>query len=401
MQAQQIVTSPIGSTPGTRRNPAGREATFCRALMKACVRSVVLVQTGVFVWAQSATPGFAQVSSSAEAARQAGDLPRAILLYQDGVRLNPQWSQGWWYLGALQYGANSYASAADALTHYLALMPKAGPAFALRGQCEFEEGQFSDALKDLAQAVSLGAANDPRNAGILHFHEALLLTRLGRFEEALGQYGILVRHGALSDDVITGLGLAGLRMPILPQDIDPSQRDLVTAAGGAASSIMRGDFAAGRQGFELAFSRFPAAANLHYFYGYLLFNTDPDGAIAQFRDELAVNPSGAVDQAMLAWALGMQGEYAAALQNAEKSAAEDPSLGMAQLVLGRDLLETGHGKEALPHIEAALKIEPANLEVHLALAKVYSELGQREDARRERLVCLSLEQNQTGADANM
>lgn len=366
----------------------------------------VVLQASSPVVAQTAGAGFADLSAKAAAARDSGDNPQAIQVYQEAVQLNPQWGLGWWYLGTLQYGASAYAPAADALTHYLDLTPNAGPAFALRGQCEFEEGQFPESLKDLQQALALGAANDPRNSGIIHFHEALALTRLGRFEEALGQFTILIQHGVLSDsaihdDVISGLGLAGLRMPILPKEIDPAKQELITATGQAAATVISGDFAVGRQAFDEIFTRFPATAYLHYLDGYLLFETYPNEAIAQFQKELQVFPSSAVAHAMLAWALGMQGEFAAALPNAQESVAEDPSLPLAQLVLGRDLLETGDVKGGLPHLEAVLKTEPQNLEAHLALAKAYSILGRKDDARRERLTCLDLTQKRAAPDAKM
>lgn len=366
----------------------------------------ILLQASSSVVAQTAATSFAEVTANAAAARESGDNARAIQLYQQAVQLNPGWAPGWWNLGILQYGASAYAPAADALTHYLNLTPNAGPAFALRGQCEFEEGQYAEALTDLQKAVGLGAANDPRNSGIIHFDEAMALTRLGRFEEALGQYTVLIQHGvlgdsAIHDDVIRGLGLAGLRMPILPQDVEPLQRDLITATGQAAADVMSGDFAGGRKAFEEVFRRFPTTPYLHYLDGYLLFETYPDEAIAQFEKELDVSPSNAVVHAMLAWALGMQGEYGAALTYAQKAVAEDSSLALAQLVLGRDLLETGDVKGCLLPLETVLRTEPQNLEAHLALGKAYSILGRKDDARRERLMCLELTQKRAAPDANM
>jgi tetratricopeptide (TPR) repeat protein len=392
-----------------------QKAAACRIFeglqRRPCVAFIVpifciLVQACSFVVAQTAPASFADVSANADAARVAGDTSRAIQLYQQALQLNPQWAPGWWSLGILQYGTNAYAAAADALTHYLELTPNAGPALALRGQCEFEEEKFPQSLQDLQQALAHGAANDPRNAGIIHFHEALLLTRLARYEEALGEYTVLIRHGvlsdhAISDDVISGLGLAGLRMPILPKQVNPSQRDLIAATGQAAASVIGGDFTAGRQEFEEVFSRYPAATNVHYFYGYLLFVTYPEEAIEQFRKELETSPNNAAGHAMLAWALGMQGDFAAALPDAEKSVAEDPSLLMSQLVLGRDLLETGEVTDALPHLEAVTKMDPQNLEAHLALAKAWSLLGHKDDARRERLLCLNLAQKRAAPDANL
>jgi hypothetical protein len=38
--------------------------------------------------------------------------------------------------------------------------------------------------------------------------------------------------------------------------------------------------------------------------------------------------------------------------------------------------------------------------VHLALAKAYSKLGSKEDARRERLLCLEMTRNETAASTH-
>jgi tetratricopeptide (TPR) repeat protein len=351
--------------------------------------------------AQDHPESFDELTAGASSAREQGDIPRAIELYQQATQLNPKWPDGWWYLGSLQYGVNAYAPAIEALTHYIELTPDAGPARALRGLCEFEVGQYPQSLQDLQQGIALGAANQPRNAGIVLYHEALLLTRLGRFEEALGKYAVMVRHGTINEDVTNGIGLSGLRMPILPKDIDPSQAQLIAMVGRAAATFMSGDLTGAHQAFEEIFARFPTTPNVHYLYAYLLFPTDPDQAIAQFQKELTISPASALVHAMLAWAFGMQGDYRIALSDAQKAFAEDPSLSMAQLVLGRDLVETGDVKGALPHLEAVVKTDPQNLEAHIALAKAYSELGRRDDARRERLLCLALSGHGTAADANM
>ena len=88
----------------------------------------------------------------------------------------------------MQYGTGDYAAARDALSHYLELTPNAAPALAMRGLCEFEIGDYSASLKDIERALAQGAANQPRNEKILRYHEALLLTRAGRFEDALRSY---------------------------------------------------------------------------------------------------------------------------------------------------------------------------------------------------------------------
>lgn len=351
--------------------------------------------------AQAASTDFGSVSAAASYAREQGDIPQALSLYQQAVHLNPAWPDGWWYLGTLQYGAGNYSPAVDAFSHYINLTPTAGPAMALRALSEFELGQYSQALDDLEHGIALGAINQPRNAGIIFYHEAILLTHFGRFEEALEKYAAMVKGGDVNDDITSGIGLAALRMPILPSQVDPSQQEIVSMVGHAAAAVMGGDLAGGKQAFAEIFARFPQSPNIHYSYGYLLTTIDPQQAIVELQKELDITPASAITHSMLAWTLGLEGEFASALPYAQKSAEEDPSLPMGQLVLGRDLIETGDTQAALPHLEAVLNKDPNNLEAHLTLAKAYSRMGRKEDAQRERMLCLKLSGRGTTADANL
>ena len=49
----------------------------------------------------------------------------------------------------------------------------------------------------------------------------------------------------------------------------------------------------------------------------------------------------------------------------------------------------------IEHLEKTVQAQPDNLEAHLALAKAYSKLGRKEDARRERLLSLEMTKNDT------
>ena len=151
---------------------------------------------------QPSAATFDQLKADADAARQAGDVPRASDLYGQALGINPSWPEGWWYLGQLRYSADDYAQAIEAFTHYLSLVPDAAPATALRGLCEFELGQYEPSLVDVQRALALGAADDSRNTQILRYHEGQLLTKLGRFEEALTAYGYFARNHLSNDELL-------------------------------------------------------------------------------------------------------------------------------------------------------------------------------------------------------
>ena len=251
---------------------------------------------------QSIPDNFEDLAREAAAARERNDVSTAIDLYGRAVQLKPEWPDGWWFLGMLQYGAGSFSAARDALTHYIELTPDSGPAFATRGLCEFEMGEYRQSLQDIQNGLKLGAANQARNESVLRYHEALLLTLNGEFEAALREYGFFARAGAADPELFVGIGLAGLQIPVLPKDLRVDWRDLALAAGSAAFYFMAGDDRRAQREFQFLFERFPTAANAHYLRGYLLFAKDPEQAVPEFKRELEIAPTNASAQVMLAWA---------------------------------------------------------------------------------------------------
>jgi tetratricopeptide (TPR) repeat protein len=367
----------------------------CVANLNIALFTLLFAIFSRFCCAQANPASFSDLASKAAAARDANDAPGAIDLYQQALKLNSQWSDGWWFLGSLQYATGEYPAARDALSHYLELTPNAAPALAMRGLCEFEIADYPASLKDIERALALGAANQPRNEKILRYHEALLLTRTGRFEDALRSYAFFTREEDSNPELMLALGLAGLRTPLLPKELRADQQGLYISAGKAAFELMRKDNDTARVEFQHLFEHVPPVANAHYLYGYLLYATDPDQAAVEFKKELDTNPSNAVAEVMLAWIPLMQNDGDDALPHARKAAAEDPTLSSAQLVLGRALTETGETKDGIEYLERTAQLQPDNLEVHLALAKAYSKSGRKEDARRERLLCLEMTKNDT------
>jgi tetratricopeptide (TPR) repeat protein len=350
---------------------------------------IFLGVSALAVRAQSAGQ-FEDLAARAAAARDQQDLPAAVSLYAQAVQVKPDWQEGWWYLGVLHYSANNYPEAIDAFNHLLTLAPKAVPAMALRGLCEFETGSYEDALRDLETAVGHGAANEPHNEEIIRTHLAQLLTRAGRFQDALAQYKLLAAKNIQDPDLLVGLGLAGMRLSSLTKDVAEQNRALFEAAGNAGYVLLGGDSQKADAMFHALFEQYPTAPNLHLFYGFLLFPHDPSLAIDQFQKEVVVAPDNMSAHALLAFSLMIAGRYAEAVPEAQRVLATQPDMEMAQLALGRSLAETGdvqHGTDLLNQI---LKNDPDNLEAHMGLASIYARAGRNEDAYRERMVCLRL-----------
>lgn len=333
---------------------------------------------------------FEDLATRAAAARDQNNLPLAIQLYAQAEDLKPDWAEGWFYLGLLRYTINQYPPAIEAFNHLLQLQPAAAPALALRGLCEFETGAYDDSLRDLEEAVARGAANEPRNAQVIRFHLAELLTHVGRFQEAFSQYQAFASIPVDQPELMVGFGLAGMQVTTLPKDVSQSNRSLYQAVGKAGFTFLSGDPVAAGDLFTQIFARYPGALNVHLFYGTLLYPNAPDLAVEQFQREVALAPTNASARAMLAFTLMAVRRYSEARLEAERAYALQPDLEIAQIALGRSLAETGDVERATGLLKSVLQRDPNNLEAHLGMVAVYSRTGRREDAYRERMVCLNM-----------
>lgn len=312
-------------------------------------------------------------------------------MYRQAVQSNPRWNEGWWFLGTLLYDSDQYADARDALSKFVELEPKPGPAWGLLGLSEFETGDYASALKHIEQALASDNGDPAQMQVVLRYHEALLLTRLGQFDAAMQKYAAFTQNGAPPNpSLVSGIGLAALRVPLVPKEIPAEQRDLYVTAGKAAYFIMARDYPKAGASFQELLDRFSTAPGVHYLYGCYLLASAPDHAMAELKRELEIAPSNAAADAMLAWSLLNQHDARSALPYAQRAVKGAPSFPTAQYVLGRALAETGDVAAGIGYLEAAEKLDPMNLEDHLALASAYSKAGRTDDARRERSQSVAL-----------
>jgi predicted Zn-dependent protease len=336
------------------------------------------------------SPQFDDLAARAAAARDQQNLPLAIQLYSQAEQLKPDWQEGWWFLGILQYSSNQFPGAIDAFSHLLQLAPTAVPAMALRGLCEFETAAYDDSLRDLEEAIAHGALNEPRNEQIIRYHLALLLIHASRFQDAFQQFQFFAERHLDAPDLKIGIALAGMRVAKFPKDLPQQDRAFYEEAGNAGSVFLSGDNEQADDLFAQLFAKYPSAPNIHYYYGFLLFPHDPDLAVDQFRSELAVNPSNEFANAMLALTLVIAGRFTEAVAPAQRAYDAAPDMEMAQLALGRALAETGDMKRGAELLNQVIAHNPKSLDAHLGLVSIYSRSGNREEAAREREVCRDL-----------
>ena len=338
-----------------------------------------------------AADDFDSLAARATAAREAGNAAEAAALYRQALEIKPAWAEGWWYLGMAAYDADAYPACREAFGKFLQLEPTSAPAAALLGLCEYETGAYREALGHLSDARAAAGGLPSEVEQVARFHHGLLLTAVGRFDDATRVLKPLIPKAAGNAALTTAIGLDALQLPLLPKDVPETLRQAIDAASDTAALWVSGDAAKTAAAFGDLLARFPSAAGVHAFYAtYLLAGARPEDAIRELHSEIDLNPHNARARALLALVLEKLGNLAEALPLAAKAAADGPDLPRAQYACGLLLLDTGETAKAIPLLEAAERADPGQLEFHTAIARAYSKAGRHEDARRERRASIDL-----------
>ena len=322
--------------------------------------------------------------TKANKAREEGDLEAAVDLYRQVVKASPRQRDAWWYLGTSLYELERWADARVAFDRLVRLDKTNGAALAFRGLCTFKQGQYADALDDLMQARALGVSSNAEVGSVARFHAGLAMTRLGKFELALSAIGEFALDGNDSPQIIEALGVATLRMPLLPSEVPPEKREMVLMAGRGSYFMAMRLAPAARTAFqELAF-RYPDVPNVHYAFGVFLMNDDPDRALQEFERELSVQPSHATSHIQMAFEYVKRGDYASARPHADKAVLLAPTDFIAHRLVGQIQLETGDVAAAIASLEQSRQLEPNSPTVYFTLAKAYARAGRTADAEKAR-----------------
>jgi tetratricopeptide (TPR) repeat protein len=327
---------------------------------------------------------FDRLVKRADEARLAEHFEEAVSLYGQALNIKPKWPDGWWYVGAIFYQKDAYPQARDAFQNLVALEPERGPAWAMLGLCLYQTGEYERAAISLQRGRSLGVNDNSELAGVVRYHAALLYIRFEYFENAYDILSEFVRVGNDSPKVIEAFGLTMLRMPFLPKEIPPPEREKILIAGQAGYNMAARRLEQARAAFDMLLARYPNDANVHYGFGVFMLSQDADVAMKEFKRELEISPNHFPSMVQMAFEYLKRDQYDDALPLAEKSAQLAPKLYAARNVLGRVLLELGQIDRAIKELEEGIKLAPSSPEMHFALARAYTRAGRKQDAARER-----------------
>jgi tetratricopeptide (TPR) repeat protein len=336
--------------------------------------------------------GFERLSKAAEVARTSNRDDEAIRLYQQALKLQPEWEEGLWYLSGLLYEKEQYAEARDLLRRFVAQRPKAGPGWALLGLCEFQTREYARALDHLRQGMTFGVAGSKGLAHSVFYHSAVLLTRFEMYDASLRLLFEMARSGQAESFLVEPAGLAALRMPLLPVEIPPDRREMFRMAGEGALAVnnQRNDEA--EKLFRIMAASWPNEPGVHFLLGVFLLNVHPEEGIREIQRELEISPFHVPARTRLAEEYVKEGKLDEGLRLAEEAVKLEPQDATTHLAYGEVLSARGDLTKAIHELETARDQAPEIMKIRWALFRAYTSAGRSEQASQEKAAIEKLTQ---------
>jgi predicted Zn-dependent protease len=342
---------------------------------------VAPTQTGL---AAPKPTSFEQLSHAADTARNENRHDEAIPLYKQGLKLQPFWKEGLWYLSTLVYEKDRYPEARDLLRRFVAIDPEAGPGWALLGMSEFQTREYSRSLDHLQHAMALGMGGRKEMAQSVFYFVAVLRTRFEQFNESTGLLIAMVKSGQQADLLVEPLGLAALRIPLLPTEIPDDRREMIRVAGQGALALEAQRQEEAQRLFGGMVAAYPNEPGVHFLYGAFLLDLRPEDGVAEMKRELEVTPSHVPARLRLAEEYVKEERPDEALQLAEEAVHLEPEDPLAHMILGEVLVAKGDLVRGINELEMAQNKSPERVRIHWDLLRAYTSTGRTADAKREK-----------------
>jgi tetratricopeptide (TPR) repeat protein len=331
----------------------------------------------------ASSPQFDQLLKAATSAREAQHWEDAVDLYAKIVKLRPDYAEGYWYQGTALYELDRFQDCRDSFRKVIRFSPKNGSAYAFLGLCEFGLKSYDRALEHLMQSRFLGVS-DKDLGGVARYHAGIIMTRIQQYSQALQTLGEFAVEGNDNPRIIEAMGIATLRMAMLPNEVPPDHREMVLTAGRGSYMMATRLTAAAGKAFEALVARYPETPNIHYAYGVYLLIEQPAKAIEEFKRELEIQPNEAESLMQIAYQHLRDSDPGSALPWAKQAVEAAPNVFAAHRALGEALVGTGDVEEGIAQLEVAINQAPDSPGTHFALAKAYQRAGRADDAAKER-----------------
>lgn len=317
--------------------------------------------------------------------QQQGKLAEAATEYRALLKVKPDYAEAQANLGVVLAQLGKYDEAISAYESAFKLAPQLTPVLLNLGIAHYRAGQYSKAADVLRSFLE--RRPDSLQARQLY---GLSLVEIGQDNGAIIQLELTLQDAPRDVAVLYSLGLAYLHQR-RPETRSMIERLAAFPAGQAASHLLNGQAFIASGDFERAIAEFEAAEKLdgslprlQYSRGlaYQQLGRNKE-ALTAFENELRLRPDDFLTLYYVAYLNEADGNLAEAERNlsaAMKLVADSPD---ANALLAKILFKKGKAAEAVAPLEFAVGKSPGDADRRYLLARIYQQLGRREDAQRE------------------
>jgi tetratricopeptide (TPR) repeat protein len=327
---------------------------------------------------------FDQLAQAAKRARNENRDDAAIDSYREALKLKPEWDEGLWYLGTLLYEKENYFEACTVLRSFLARNPGNGYGWGLLGLSEYETREYARALDHLQQSMVLGLGDNSKMTSTVYYVASILLTRSEKFDESMALLFTRVASGENASTLVEPLGLAALRLPLLPAEIPADRREMVRLAGTGALALEAQRYEEADKLFNELEGAYPDQPGVHFLIGAYLLGPRPDDGIKELKREIEISPSHIPARIRLAEEYFKRQDMNQGISFAQEALKLEPKNGLAHMVLGEGLIAKGDSISGIKELEIAHDSLPQQAQVRWDLFRAYTAAGRFEDATREK-----------------
>ena len=330
------------------------------------------------------------------AAQQSGDTPTAIRLYKEVLAERPELGQVRSNLGAALVSEGRFPEAIEQYELALKGLPS-NPSIILNlALAYYKLGRYQEAAEWLERIQP----NQPENLQVANLL-ASCWNELGQSAKVIDLLTPVERAHPEDRGIAFLLGTALLNQE-RPQSAEVVLNRILGDGGSAEAQLLLGatklrsrDFNAAIEYLERAAKLNPKLPFLHSYYGRALMATgNTPAATAEFRAELQQNPYDFFSNLSLAMLLKQEDKLDEALPRVDAALRVRPDDPGALYQLASIHILLGKNEQALAELERITKQSPNFTEAQVSLATVYYRLKRTQDGDRVRAVVRKLQEEE-------
>jgi tetratricopeptide (TPR) repeat protein len=358
-----------------------------RNRMRAAGASALLV--ALILASPSCRAQAADATGAALALEQQGKNAEAEAAWRAVLKTHPASAEAYGHLGLLEAREQNYKEAVPLYRKALALDP-AMPGLRLNlGLALFK----SEQLKEAIQEFTLLKAKAPDSPEVQRLNILIGMAHYG-----LGEYAAAARflkQAAAVDTQNLELRLALAHSCLWSKQyqcvLDTYHEMLTLNAESAEADMLAGEAEDAMKNYNGAIAEFRAAVKVdpkepevHFGLGYILWTQhEYEEAAREFQAELANDPNQVRALVYLGDTQMQLNHPELAPPLLEKAAKLDAKMELAHLDLGILYSDAGQNNDALRELATAEKLAPTDVNVHWRLGRLYRTMGKRVEAKAE------------------